>query len=203
MAQRAEPPDSLDLFCTPPWATRALCEHVIDIRGKQVWEPACGLGHMVRPLREYASGCLASDVHDYRWGHLLHDFLMPFAPIEARGIRWTVVNPPFRLAQEFILRGLHVSELGVAVLVRTVFTEGGERYRELFKPRPPSIAAQFVERVPMLKGRLDQHASSATAYMWLVWYREPAWSGCKLQWIPPCRKQLERTEDYYEPGAKS
>ena len=28
MAQRKEPPDSLDFFPTPPWATRALCERL-------------------------------------------------------------------------------------------------------------------------------------------------------------------------------
>jgi hypothetical protein len=29
MAQRREPPDSLDYFPTPPWATRALFRHVL------------------------------------------------------------------------------------------------------------------------------------------------------------------------------
>lgn len=32
MARRVEPPNSLDFFPTPPWATRALCEHVL-LRG--------------------------------------------------------------------------------------------------------------------------------------------------------------------------
>ena len=61
MAQRVEPPDSLDYFPTPPWATRALIEHVIvpdlcpagDVYTASVWEPACGEGHMARPLAEY------------------------------------------------------------------------------------------------------------------------------------------------------
>ena len=30
MAQRVEPKDSADDFPTPPWATRALVEHVLD-----------------------------------------------------------------------------------------------------------------------------------------------------------------------------
>jgi hypothetical protein len=29
MAQRREPPDALDYFPTPPWATRALFRHVL------------------------------------------------------------------------------------------------------------------------------------------------------------------------------
>jgi hypothetical protein len=32
MAQRAEAKDSLDNFPTPPWATRALIEHVLDAK---------------------------------------------------------------------------------------------------------------------------------------------------------------------------
>ena len=58
MAQRTEPPDSADNFPTPPWATRALLEHVIGDRGpfngnRRAFEPACGAGHMARPLAEY------------------------------------------------------------------------------------------------------------------------------------------------------
>ena len=56
MAQRFEAKDSLDDFPTPPWATRALLEHVIpdkDLAGRSVWEPACGAGHMAKVLKEY------------------------------------------------------------------------------------------------------------------------------------------------------
>ena len=67
MQRRAEPHDSLDFFPTPPWATRALCEHVLPgvwySPRMVVWDPACGEGHMVRPLTEYFSEVLASDVH--------------------------------------------------------------------------------------------------------------------------------------------
>jgi hypothetical protein len=52
MARRLEPPDPLDFFCTPPWATRALCKHVLFAPGGpcpmplSAWEPAVGEGHM-------------------------------------------------------------------------------------------------------------------------------------------------------------
>jgi hypothetical protein len=86
MATRVEPRDSLDYFPTPPWATRALCEHVIDIRGCSVWEPACGEGHMVGPLKQYAESVAASDVHDYGFG-AVHDFLWHGAHPEYDWIR--------------------------------------------------------------------------------------------------------------------
>jgi hypothetical protein len=45
MAQRVEAQDSRDDFPTPPWATRALCEHIIlskgDLAIQSCLEPAC------------------------------------------------------------------------------------------------------------------------------------------------------------------
>lgn len=84
------------------------------------------------------------------------------------------------------------------MLVRTVFLESVGRYENIFVPTPPTSVAQFVERVPMVKGRLDKKASTATGYAWVVWEKNCT-SETKLKWIPPCRKQLEREKDYNEP----
>jgi hypothetical protein len=80
------------------------------------------------------------------------------------------------------------------MLVRTVFIETVGRYERLFKPNPPTVLAQFSERVVMLKGRLAGRGSTATAYAWIVWERGRPES--RLAWIPPCRKLLERDGDY-------
>jgi hypothetical protein len=195
MSQRAEPHDSLDYFPTPPWATRALCKYIIDIRGCNVWEPACGGGHMAEPLCEYARSVRATDVHDYGYGGV-RDFLFPrsdhdlLAPVD-----WIITNPPFRLAEQFVLRGLEIAGRGVAMLVRTVFLESTGRYHNLFVPRPPAIIAQFAERVAMVKGRLDPVASSATSYCWLVWDQRTSAEPI-FRWIPPCRAKLERVTDW-------
>lgn len=96
-----------------------------------------------------------------------------------------------------MLRAFDVARCGVAMLVRTVFIESVGRYNRLFLNDPPSIFAQFVERVPMVKGRLDQRASTATGYAWLVW-EHGARDQPKLVWIPPCRRDLERHTDYVQ-----
>jgi hypothetical protein len=106
-----------------------------------------------------------------------------------------ITNPPFRLAEEFVQRSLEVARQGVAVLVRTVFIESVGRYRNLFAKIPPAICAQYAERVPMLRGRLDRTASTATGYAWLVWKKSSS-GPTRLVWVPPCRKALERDEDY-------
>jgi hypothetical protein len=81
------------------------------------------------------------------------------------------------------------------MLARTVFIESVGRYEKVFRKMPPTKVAQFTERVPMVKGRLDRKASTATGYCWLVWHKNKR-STPRLLWVPPCRKSLERPGDY-------
>lgn len=200
MAQRHEAHDSLDDFPTPPWATRALVEHVIGPKQLQMvtcWEPACNRGYMARPLREYCDDVVTSDIHHYGWSgqDTVGDFLFTRPTELSRSPEWIITNPPFRLASQFALHALNVWEApGLALLVRTSFLEGAKRHETLFAPHPPAVVAQFVERVPMVKGRHDVDASTATAYAWIVWKRGWTWK-TSFQWIPPCRRQLQKPTD--------
>jgi len=212
MAQRWEPKGSLDDFPTPPWATRALFEHVIpgpDFSKLSCLEPACGLGYMVKVLSEYFGSVRCSDCHDYGRGDVLDYIRDPYPPLT---YDWVITNPPFQLAEQFILKSLDVARTGVAIIARTVFIESIGRFERLFRDRPPVLFAQFSERVPILRGRLDRNASTATGYCWLVWNRVSS-GHTRLVWIPPCRNRLEKSADYdpcptpatkryHEPGCK-
>jgi hypothetical protein len=201
MAQRREPPDALDYFPTPPWATRALFCHVLPVLGidavdrvfGRVWEPACGEGHMASVIAEFTrSQVVASDIYSYGYGTAPHDFLHDDPLAEAD---WIITNPPFSSACEFTLRALDLATTGVAMLVRTQWIEGSGRYEKLFRDRPPTLFAPFVERVPMVKGRWDPDASTATAYAWFVWWKGAS-GPSRIIWVPPgCRIALARTED--------
>lgn len=195
MSQRFEAADSPDDFPTPCWATRALVEHVIGVeavRGLSCLEPACGRGYMARPLAEYFGRVDAADAYHYGFGPV-RDFLT--YPYEAKSHDWVITNPPFRLAEEFVEQSLTVARKGVAILARTVFLESVGRYEGIFSRTPPAVFAQFSERVPMVKGRVDQKASTATGYAWFVWDLE-AEEPPRLAWVPPCRRDLEREGDY-------
>lgn len=205
MAQRAEPLDSLDHFPTPKWATRALLEEIMtptsSLRTMSCWEPACGEGFTASVLEEYFEEVRASDIHDFGYADV-SDFLV--GELLDRGERdavdWVITNPPFRLAEEFALRALRTARVGVALLVRTGFLESVGRYNRLFQLHSPTYVAQFVERVPMVKGRMDQSAHTATGYCWVVWTESTATPPI-FRWIPPCRKRLERSGDYERPSA--
>ncbi|QHL91245.1 methyltransferase [Sphingomonas changnyeongensis] len=199
MQRRVEAHDSLEDFPTPPWATRALCEWLlgldmdISLDAQTVREPAANRGHMVRPLAEYFAEVRASDVHDYGVGFPVADYL--FGPADQLDLTdWTITNPPFRLAEQFIARALETSRMGVAMILRTSFLEGVGRFERLFSIRRPSWALQFTERVVMHKGKLSANGSTATSYAWLVWQHGK--SGTRLDWIAPCRRHLERATDY-------
>lgn len=198
MQQRSEAHDSLDDFPTPPWATRALCEFLISpfaclgpLDLLSCREPAANRGHMVRALQGYFGRVEGSDVHDYGAGFPVQDYLfgMPPAPVG-----FTITNPPYRLAEQFIERMAETSTVGFAVLVRTAFLEGVGRWDRLYGRNPPSYVLPFVERVVMHKGVLSQHGSTATAYCWLLWIEGE--NDTRVRWIAPCRKQLEKPGDY-------
>jgi hypothetical protein len=112
------------------------------------WEPAAGEGHMAEVLMEYFQQVRASDVFDYGCGYEVGSFVgcgpdvatVPSVP------DWIITNPPFDLACEFALRAVSIARAGVALLVRSAWSEGGDRYRDLFSKRPPALIAQFAER---------------------------------------------------------
>lgn len=204
MAQRREPPDSLDFFPTPPWATRALCENVLPRLAlstslfSDAWDPCCGQGHMSGPLSEYFPTVFQSDIFDYGIG-LDADFLDPgFTP----SVDAFIFNPPFNQAVDFVLKAIGLSPAFVAALVRNQWTAGIDRYLRLFDEWPPTAIAHFSDRVPMVKGRWAINASTATDYSWFVWdltlrtATPSAWSSQTL-WIPPHRRQaLTRQSDF-------
>jgi len=197
MSQRHEKKDSLDYFPTPPWATRALFQSVILPMGFVHYndvclEPACGGGHMVKVLQEYFDKVESCDIADYGQDRIA-DFLSKDVEQECDFI---ITNPPFNLAEEFVTKALSMTRKLVAVFARTQFMEGIGRYERLFKPNPPTIIAQFSERVPIVKGRLSATASTATSYAWFVWRTDQDNDQTELVWIPPSRRIFEKNADY-------
>lgn len=212
-ASRVEPSDSLDFYPTPPWGTRALIEDVLTVPREQLagltaWDPACGEGHMTGVLEEYFGTVIGTDIHDYArdgrsspaWGGVM-DFLgedrSPEDLADGQDIDWIITNPPFSgevdRALAFALRALPIARQGVALFVRTQWLEGITRYNKLFSVTPPTVVAQFAERISLFRGEWDPDGSKPDQYCWLVWVKGDL-SPCGFEWIRPGRC-AERTLD--------
>ncbi len=129
--------------------SRALLEHVVD--KSDSWtillEPACGAGHMAKVLSEYFAELAYSDAYDYGFGSFAN-----FTKSRTRRKSYDCdTNPPFRLLK-ISCSMQRVARVGVAILARTVFLESVGRYDAIFRDKPPAKFAQFVERVPMVRG---------------------------------------------------
>lgn len=198
MGSRQEPDDSLDYFPTPPWATRALMEVVMPHTttvlpcARSAWEPACGEGHIAEVLKEYFGRVSATDIHDYGYGDIVSDFLAPPPPHNewVGTADWIITNPPFKeKAEQFVLQALKLARIGVAMFFRLQWLETNGRYERIFAPYPPSIIAQFAERVPLCKGEWKPDGDTATAYLWIIWRVNYPSEHTRFFWIPPGQRE--------------
>lgn len=187
---------SLDLFCTPPWGSRAVAEKIrqIDPSAKIIREPACGLGHFAGPLAEYFPKVISTDVYPHGFGDV-RDWLDPDAWRGRPDCDWVITNPPFTIADQFVTIGLERARRGVALLLRVAFLEGAERHAILDGGDASlTLLTTFSERLPMTLGKWRPEASSATAYACFIWMKGRA--PMPPQWFPPgTRDRLWKPDD--------
>lgn len=203
MSNRVEAPDSLDFYPTPLWGTRALCKYVLPrliaapmLNKMTAWDPCAGEGHMAEPLREFFASVHASDVHDYGKGYEVGSFVGEGPDVAQYPGKpdWIIFNPPFNLAEEFLLRAIAEAYIGVAMLARTAFIETDSRYH-FYQKHPLTLFAPFAERLAMTKGVWDPGASTATSYSWFVFCKD-AKQALPVYIIPPgCKRALTTHED--------
>lgn len=194
--------ETYDRYYTPKWATRALFKYAMPPQffnpASVVLEPAAGRGHIVDVLKE--QGCNNIIDRDIDTGT---DFL---DEDENPKCDWIITNPPYKLSLPFALKSIHLSRQGkkakkggVAFFVRYTFLETKSRYAELFSQYKPSIIAQFTERVGLQYGKTTKKAGSAVAYCWVIWiHPNPGYllDQTRFVFIPPCKTELEKDEDY-------
>jgi hypothetical protein len=184
----------LNLYATPPWAARAGAEYLAAMfpQARYVLEPAAGLGHIARPAADYFPLIGGSDVHDHGAGFPVRDWLDDDL-WDANECDLVYTNPPFDLAHEFVTKGLVRARLGVALILRIAFLEGGERYSLLGDGQLTQVVT-FSERVPMVLGKWDPEASSASCYALFIFSKRHA--PRPLAWFPPgTRDRLWRKDD--------
>ena len=171
--QRHKLADRLDdCYETPPVAIEALLR--VERLPHRLWDPCCGPGNIVDVLRAHGHEVIGSDLVDYGRPDFFarRDFLMERkAPDGCEGI---TMNPPFKLAGQFIEHALDLSPLVIALL-RLAFMES-DRRTGILEGRGLARIHQFRKRLPMMHrhGWEGRKANSGMAFAWFVWDRAHA-----------------------------
>lgn len=166
-----------DYYATDPLAIVKLME--VE-KLNNVWECACGEGHLAKVLEEKKLLGKATDLINRGYGNGEVDFLF-----------WTekwdgdiITNPPYRFAKEFIYKALSLIPNGkkVAMFLRVQFVESKGRYK-LFNENPPKTIYVFSGKIGCaMNGNFRQHSQTAVPYAWYVW--EKGFKGdTTIKWI--------------------
>jgi hypothetical protein len=156
-----------DFYATPPEAIRALLK--VEQFAGTIWEPACGDGAIVKPLRDIGFTVYATDLVERGCpdSESRVDFLMEQSPSFHIGA--IITNPPYALAREFVTHALTLVPK-VAMLLRLAFLESESRSAILDGGKLARVHV-FKKRLPMMHrdGWTGNKASSSIAFAWFVW----------------------------------
>jgi hypothetical protein len=88
-----------------------------------------------------------------------------------------ITNPPYRLLDQFIERGLAQSDEMLCLLVGWHFLAGGaRRAQQVWRPAPPSLILAVVERMPV------NGAHSQYNHAWAVWDHRQLGRHTAVEW---------------------
>lgn len=199
--------DNLHFVPTAPWVTRALRKYVApemyrDMNHSICLDPCVGAGHMANAIDEWGVRKITGvDIKDHGWKTSpRNDFVLrSYLDTEFRR-GWfdhIFMNPPFKLANEFVTKALGEARLSVAVHIRLQWLEGATRYNELFSVRPPKTIAIFSRRTPATVGQVVKKKNVFMSHIWAVWDIQNPTDATEWVWVPPtAQAELERDEDY-------
>ena len=145
-----------------------------------IWECAAGGGHLSERLKKFGGNVFSSDIKNR--GYTLDkqmDFLLATKDDIPFSERFDIItNPPYKLAKEFVLKGLDLlpdEYCRLYMFLKLTFLEGKARYNEIFSQTPPCKVYVFSERIMCAKNgefeRMKAGGGSATAFAWFVWQK--------------------------------
>ena len=122
-----------DFYATDPFAIDIVLPTLEKIGlNKNIWECACGKGHLAERLKDNGYNVYASDLVDRGYGEV-KDFLKQD---EFHFNGDILTNPPFRFAEDFVKKSFEVLPEGsrIILLLKIQFLETKSR-KELFQKK--------------------------------------------------------------------
>lgn len=167
-----------DYYATDPKAIDELLRY--ETFNQNIWENACGMGHLSKRLKKYGYNVLSTDLIDRDYQDQILNFLSDETYLFNGDI---ITNPPYKYCTEWILKSLNSIPEGnkVALFLKLQTLEGQKRYDEIYSKYPPKSVYVFVKRIQCAKNG-EFKGSSAVCYAWFVW--EKGYTGNTiLKWI--------------------
>lgn len=137
---------------------------------KNIWECACGEGHLSKVLESRGYKVWSTDLVDRGYGSGNTDFLKSIPDSWCGDV---LTNPPYKYAKEFVEKALEVTRIGTytVMFLKIQFLEG-QRRRELFKRYPPKyVYVNSTRQICYINGDMSRKMSSASCYCWFVWQK--------------------------------
>lgn len=167
-----------DYYATDPFAAELLLE--VEPNLDNIWECACGEGHLAEVFAKSNKLNKATDLVDRGYG-VVEDFFESNEPYHNGDI---ITNPPYKYAQEFVEKAIQRIDVGrkVCMFLKVLFLESKSR-KELFTKYPPKVIYVSSSRINCAKnGDFITFDSKAVAYAWFVW--EKGYKGdTVVKWI--------------------
>ena len=176
-----------DFYATDPKALELFLDKLKQdkIYLFNVWECACGQGHLAEVLKKQGYLAQATDLIDRGYGVGGVDFLADY--LLDRKEKWNgdiLTNPPFKLAEKFVEKGMKLlDDTGKLILFLKIQFLEGQKRKELFKKYPPKYVYCYSARQKCAKdGEFKKYTATTQFYAWYVW--EKGYTGeTTLRWI--------------------
>ena len=165
--------ESNDFYASDPKCATDLLNILPEL--DQIWECACGQGHLAKEFDKQGKLARATDLINRNYGEI-QDFLntglfetnktsKPFLDI--------ATNPPYSLAEAFLLKAMELLQENryYCALLKITWLEGKAR-RKIFEQYPPKFVYVYSSRILCAKnGELDKYNAKAICYCWYIWQK--------------------------------
>lgn len=161
-----------DYYATDPKALEILLERLkqdnIEL-STDIWEPACGEGHLSKVLLNNWYDVYSTDLVDRGFGEPYVDFLKT-------KIDWggdILTNPPYKYAKEFVEHSMELlqNDRYCIMFLKIQFLEGQER-RKMFEKYPPKyVYVNSTRQCCAMNGEFEKYNATALCYCWFIWQK--------------------------------
>lgn len=133
---------------------------------KNIWENACGGGHLSDELKKNGYTVLSTDLIDRGYKDMKRT--LDFLGCEMKK-NWhgdILTNPPYKFAQEFLEKSMEIINKGnkVIMFLKIQFLEGKER-NKLFKKYPPKyVYVNSSRQLCAMNGEFEKYKATALCY---------------------------------------